>query len=504
MLSKTISSIRGSFKQPGFRGGFAMGLAMLVLILGGALGFKGEFRGGTAPEPAAHSVPAATVSAAELGHGFATVAKEIEPAVVNINTEQVIHAASGGMEDPFAEFFGGRSPFGQFFGGAPRDFKQKSLGSGFIVDPSGYILTNNHVVENASSIKVKLNDGRMLNAKVVGTDKQTDLAVVKVSADSLPVVRLAKADDVEVGDWVLAFGSPFGLEKTMTAGIISAKGRVIGAGPYDNFLQTDAAINPGNSGGPLVNLRGEVVGINTMIASESGGFQGVGFAIPSQMAQQVYGQIVKVGHVSRGWLGVQIQDLTPELAKGFGVKQDKGALVAQVDPNGPASKAGLKSGDIIAEYNGQKITDGRDLSLAVASGKPGAPSSLKVIRDGQERSLNINLGERPSDTEGKASSTAPGEEHGRLGVMVENITPEVQRQLNLSSQKGALITEVRPDSPAQEAGLKAGDIVREINHNPVSTASDLQNGLKGLGKGDNVLLKVERGGQTLFVAVPLS
>jgi serine protease Do len=501
MLSKAISSIRGSFQQPGFRGGFALGLAMLVFVLGGALGFRGN-HGGTAGEPA-RNVSAPVVSAAELGHGFAEIAKEIEPAVVNINTEQVIHAAGGGMQDPFSEFFGGRSPFGQFFEG-PRDFKQKSLGSGFIVDPSGYILTNNHVVENASSIKVKLNDGRMLNAKVVGTDKQTDLAVVKVSATNLPVVHLAKSDDIEVGDWVLAFGSPFGLEKTMTAGIISAKGRVIGAGPYDNFIQTDAAINPGNSGGPLVNLRGDVVGINTMIASENGGFQGVGFAIPSQMAESVYGQIVNAGHVSRGWLGVQIQDMTPELAKGFGVKQEKGALVADVDPNGPAAKAGLKSGDIIAEYNGQKVTDGRDLSLAVASSKPGTPSSLKIIREGQERSLSLTLGERPSDTSEKARSAEPGEEHGRLGVMVENITPEVQRQLNLSSTRGALITEVRPGSPAEEAGLRPGDIVREINHGPVATASDLQKGLKGLSQGDNVLLRVERRGQTLYLAVPLS
>jgi serine protease Do len=502
MLSNRVSSIRGSFKQPGFRAGFGLGLAMLLLILGGALGFNSDFVGMRAGEPAGN-VAVATAPVAELGRGFAAVAKEIEPAVVNINTEQVIHAAGNRMEDPFSGFFGGRGPFGQF-SEAPRDYKQKSLGSGFIVDPSGYILTNNHVVENASSIKVKLNDGRMLNAKVVGTDKQTDLAVVKVNAGNLPVVRLAGADEVEVGDWVLAFGSPFGLEKTMTAGIISAKGRVIGAGPYDNFLQTDAAINPGNSGGPLVNLRGDVVGINTMIASESGGFQGVGFAIPAQMAEQVYGQIVKVGHVSRGWLGVQIQDLTPELARGFGVKQEKGALVAEVEPNGPAAKAGLRSGDIITEYNRQKITDGRDLSLAVASTKPGAPSSLVVLRDGQEKTLSLTPGERPSDTAEDSRPAQPGEEHGRLGVMVENITPEIQRQLNLSSTRGALITEVRPGTPAEDAGLRPGDIVREINHSNVAAAADLQNGLKALNKGDNVLLKVERRGQTLYVAIQLS
>ena len=494
-------SIKRKVNQPGFRIGFGLGLLLMMAVLGGALGFRGAVvRTAVAPEK---GVPAsASVPPAELGRGFANVGKEVEPAVVNINTEQIIHATGRHAMDPFSQFFGDDSPFGQFFQ-APRDLKQRSLGSGFIVDPQGYILTNNHVVDNASKIKVKLHDGRTMDAKVIGTDKQTDLAVVKVNATGLPVLHLAKSDEVEVGDWVLAFGSPFGLEKTMTAGIISAKGRVIGAGPYDNFLQTDAAINPGNSGGPLVNLRGDVVGINTMIASESGGFQGVGFAIPSQMADQVYGQIVKSGRVSRGWLGVTIQDVTPEIAKGFGLKEDRGALVANVDPNGPAAKAGLQSGDIIVDFNGQPITGGRDLSMAVASTKAGSSPTVKVLRDGHDRSFTVTIAERPSDV-GENFKSPDGEEHGRLGIMVENVTPEAQRQLNLSSTTGALVTDVRPGSPADDADLKPGDVIHEINHVQINKAADLQAAVRNIKTGENVLLKVERQGQMLFLAFQLS
>ena len=309
--------------QPGFGRGFALGLGMLLLILGGALGFRTVYDMGAASATSGAAASAANAPV-QLSRSFEAVAKEVEGAVVNINTEQVIHNASAGMEDPFRQFFGGQDPFGFNFRQMPRDLKQKSLGSGFLVDPSGYILTNNHVVDNASSIKVKLDDGRVLDAKVVGTDPQTDLAVLKIPGSGLPTLRLGNSDQIQVGDWVLAFGSPFGLQKTMTAGIVSAKGRVIGAGPYDDFLQTDAAINPGNSGGPLVNLSGEVVGINTMIASDNGGFQGIGFAIPVSMANKVYGQLVKNGKVTRGWLGVTIQSMTPELAKSFNLSPRRG------------------------------------------------------------------------------------------------------------------------------------------------------------------------------------
>jgi serine protease Do len=291
----------------------------------------------------------------------------------------------------------------------------------------------------------------------------------------------------------------------MTAGIISAEGRVIGAGPYDNFLQTDAAINPGNSGGPLVNLRGEVVGVNTMIASRSGGFQGVGFAIPANMANDVYSQLVKTGKVTRGWLGIHIQGLTPELAKSFNLPSDKGVLVADVDPNGPAAKAGLKSGDVIVSYNGQAVETPQGLTLAVASSRVGVPSKVDVVRNGQRLSLQVSIGERPSEeTAEKQPGTTPQDDQGKLGLGVQNVTPEAARQMGLSSDKGVLVTEVRPGSPAEEGGVRPGDVIVGINHKPVSGVADLQGVVRNLESGATVLLKVEREGQPLFLAFELA
>ncbi len=496
-----FASLKTKLGERGFRQGFALGLGMLILIMGGALGFVAAKAGSgpvyNTPRPV---VQAAT--AADLSKAFESVAKQVEPAVVNINTEQIIHQTAA-QADPFSQFFGNDSPFGSLFDQAPHDLKQRSLGSGFIVDPNGYVLTNNHVVKDATKIKVKLQDGRTMDATVVGTDPQTDLAVLRIKATNLPVLQLANSDQAKVGQWVLAFGSPFGLTETMTAGIISAKGRVIGAGPYDNFLQTDAAINPGNSGGPLVDLTGEVVGINTMILSDSGGFQGIGLAIPAAMADNVYRQLVTNGKVTRGWLGVHIQEMTPELAKSFGMKEPGGVLVAQVDADSPAARAGLKSGDVIQSYNGKAIHDPRDLSLAVAETKVGVPSELKVLRDGSEMTFHVSIGERPDDVAQK--DAAPGsEQHARLGLTVENITPDVQNELNLSSTSGALVTDVRAGSPADEGGVRPGDVIREINHVPVRNAANLQSSARDLKKGQTVLLRVERQGQTLFLAFELS
>jgi serine protease Do len=371
------------------------------------------------------------------------------------------------------------------------------------VDPSGYILTNNHVVKNASKIKVKLQDGRTLDATVVGTDPQTDLAALRIKVSNLPSLHLADSDQTKVGEWVLAFGSPFGLEETMTAGIISAKGRVIGAGPYDNFLQTDAAVNPGNSGGPLVNLEGEVVGINTMILSESGGFQGIGLAIPAAMADSVYHQLVSNGKITRGWLGVHIQEMTPELAKSFNLEESKGVLIAQVDSDGPAAKTGLQSGDVILDYNGKETHNSRDLSLAVAETKVGVPAELKVLRNGREMTFHVSIGERPDDV--AQNNSAPKEEQrGRLGITVENITADVASEMNLSSRTGALVTEVRPDSPADEGGVHPGDVIHEMNRTPIRNAADLQAVVRDLKEGQTVLLKVDRQGQMLFLAFELS
>jgi serine protease Do len=479
-----------------------LGLGFLLLVLGGALGFVAAREGA----PVAYDAPKPVVSAApvaDLSNAFESIAKQVEPAVVNISTEQIIHQAASQIPDPFRDFFGDNSPFGSFFNQAPRDLKQRSLGSGFIVDSRGYILTNNHVVKDATKIKVKLQDGRNLDATVVGTDPQTDLAVLRIKASNLPILRMAGSGQAKVGEWVLAFGSPFGLQETMTAGIISAKGRVIGAGPYDDFLQTDAAINPGNSGGPLVDLTGEVVGINTMILSESGGFQGIGLAIPAGLAENIYQQLVSNGKVTRGWLGVHIQEMTPELAKSFNLQGAKGVLVAQVDADGPAAKAGLQSGDVILAYDGKEVHNARDLSLAVAETKVGVPAELKVLRNGNEMTFHVSIGERPDDIAQKTDESQE-DQHGRLGITVENITPDVAREMNLTSNRGALVTDVRPGSPADDGGVRQGDVIREINHSPVRNASDLQSVARDLRKGQTVLLQVDRQGQTMYLAFELS
>jgi len=373
-----------SWKQPGYLRGLAAGISLIFLIIGGFLVYRLETDArGAGSGPVSILATPALASAGQLGHAFAEVARRVEPAVVNINTEQLVRVAP--------------DPFGEFFGLRPHNQKLSSLGSGFIVDPQGYILTNYHVVKKATRIRVKLNDDRVLDAKVVGADPSTDLAVVSIRASGLPYLRLADSGKVDVGDWVLAFGSPFGLEKTMTAGIISAKGRVIGTGPYDDFLQTDAAINPGNSGGPLVDLQGEVVGINTLIASDSGGWQGVGFAIPSTMASGVYHQLTSAGKVSRGWLGVGLEEITRQQARSLGLDEPKGALVTEVKGGSPAERAGLRPGDVILGFNGHELRSPRDLSLAIADAQPGTPFQLTASRNGRKFSVDVRLGERPAE-----------------------------------------------------------------------------------------------------------
>jgi serine protease Do len=501
---KKTTTLETKTRQLGFRHGLAVGIGLLLLMLGGALGFVGARESGSgAPSADVKSAPAPVTALESLSAAFEKVGKIVEPSVVNISTEQIVNG-NGMPEDPFGGMFGGNNPFGFF--NQPRDMRQRSLGSGFIVDPRGYILTNNHVVKDATKIKVKLQDGRELPGKVAGTDPQTDLAVIKVEASSLPVLKLAASDQVKVGEWVLAFGSPFGLEQTMTAGIISAKGRYIGSGNYDNFLQTDAAINPGNSGGPLVNLNGEVVGINTMILSQSGGFQGVGLAIPAGMADNVYRQLIQSGKVTRGWLGVGIQEITPELAKSFNLKTPEGVLISQVEPNSPAAKAGLRPEDIILEYNGKQTKTPRDLSMAVADTKVGVPAKLKVLRDGRTLNMDVAVGEKPAErAEAKSSNNEDqGTEHAKLGVSVQNVDRDNARQLNLKSTTGALVTDVESGSPADEGGVQPGDVIREINHKQVNDVQDLQFVIKGLRSGSTVLLSVVRQGQPLFLAFDLS
>ena len=387
MNSSHLESGSRAARRPGFRQGVVAGLSLVLFLVTGVISFQlGHEARGESADRGAVMVPATPglASAAQLGQAFGEVSRRVGPAVVNINTEQIMRSGRGGLD----ELYGRRR--------APQQqYRRPSLGSGFIVDPQGYILTNNHVVGKADRISVKLDDGRVLEAELVGTDPQTDLAVIKVQAPDLPYLRLADSSKVSVGDWVLAFGSPFGLEKTMTAGIISAKGRVIGAGPYDDFLQTDAAINPGNSGGPLVNLQGEVVGINTMILSGDGGSQGVGFAIPSSMARGVYRQLADSGKVTRGWIGVSLQEITPEMARSMGLSDTKGALVAEVTPQSPAARSGLRSGDVITALNSRAVRNPHELIVSVADSKPETNLRLDILRNGRNMTFDVRLSERP-------------------------------------------------------------------------------------------------------------
>ena len=432
---------------------------------------------------------------------FADLAEKVKPAVVNISTEKTVRIPGS----PFRHFFGPDEPFGDFFRRffdediPDRELKQQSLGSGFIIDKDGYIITNNHVVEGADEIKVKLADGREFKAKVIGRDPKTDLALIKITTlfKNLPVLPLGDSDKIRVGDWVLAVGNPFGLEHTVTQGIISATGRVIGSGPYDNFLQTDAPINPGNSGGPLINLKGEVIGINTAIIATG---QGIGFAIPSNMAKAIVSQLKEKGKVVRGWLGVSVQTITPEMAAAFGLKKPEGALVSDVVAGGPAQTAGIKRGDIITAYDGKEIKRMSDLPRLVAETPVGKTVEIKVIRDGKEMALKATISELPA---GKIAFGGPVSEES-LGMRVDNITPRWSHQLGIEDKSGVVVTGVAPNSPAEEAGIQVGDIIKEINRKPIRNMKDYESGLSGWERGKPLLLLIKRGGQTFYVSIKAS
>lgn len=431
---------------------------------------------------------------------FSDLAEKVRPGVVNLRVvKKVKNIGLGsrnfpglpfGEKDPFPDFFG---PFPQ--GNRPKGYEQRGIGSGFVISRDGYILTNNHVVEGADQIKVKLSNGNEYQGTVVGRDPKTDLALLKIKgASDLHPLRLGNSEDLKVGNWVVAVGSPFGLEQTVTAGIVSAKGRVIGSGPYDNFIQTDASINPGNSGGPLINLKGEVIGINTAIMSEG---QGIGFAIPVNLAKEIAGQLQEKGRVTRGWLGVTIQAVTPELAKSFALKENKGALVAQVGPGSPAEKAGIEPGDIILEFDGKKISEPNDLSRTVASTPVGKMTVLKLSRAGKiiDRSLQIGEMAEKRETAQAASS------HQSLGISVQDLTPDLAQGLGLKKSGGVVVTRIESGSPAEEAGLQTGDVIQEVNRKPVKNADDfLQKMEKSKGQ-DNILLLIQRGETHLFAAV---
>ena len=431
---------------------------------------------------------------------FADLAEKVNPGVVNISTTTVLKIPG----NPFRQFFGPDEggPFGDFFhhffGGIPdREMKQQSLGSGFIIDKDGYILTNNHVVAGAEEIKVKLADGREFKARVVGRDSKTDLALIKISSlfKSLPVLPLGDSDTIRVGDWVLAIGNPFGLGHTVTQGIISATGRAIGSGPYDDFLQTDAPINPGNSGGPLINLKGEVIGINSAIIATG---QGIGFAIPSNMAKKVASQLREKGKVVRGWIGVTIQSVTPEIAQSFGLKEAKGALVADVVAGGPADKAGIKRGDIIVTFNGKDIKNSTDLPWIVAETSVGKTVDVKIIRNGKEMAVRMTIEEL---TEQRMAASRMRQPASDLGMRVDNMTPALRSELGIRDKSGVVVTNVTPGSAADDAGIQAGDVIREINHHQVRNLNDYDAAMGGAEQGKPVLFLIKRGGRTFYISI---
>jgi serine protease Do len=457
-------------------------IVILALLLVSALVLPGDLRAG---DDTVKMIPA----------NFTLLAERVRPAVVNIRTEKTVegvgrmfrrfHPGPGEPEDPFRDFFE------RFFGEEPqRQFKQRSLGSGFVIDESGYVVTNNHVIEAADKIRVKMTDGSEYDAVVVGKDPNTDLALIRLeNAKELPALALGDSDAIKVGEWVIAVGSPFGLEHTVTAGIVSAKGRVIGSGPYDDYLQTDASINPGNSGGPLINMQGEVVGINTAIVAAG---QGIGFAIPVNLARSVVKQLKESGEVTRGWLGVAIQDLSEELAEYYGLKDRKGVLVAQVFEGDPADQAGIRARDIIIEINGEPVASSRELTSRIASIRPGKDTTVTVLRDGKKETFTVRVSKRDEERlAAGAQSEAPADD---LGIGVAEVTPEAAERFQLSETEGVLVANVDPESKAAEAGLMPGDVIKEINHRPTRSVADYHAALEAAGDEIQLFVRRERTG----------
>ena len=433
---------------------------------------------------------------------FADLAERVNHAVVNISTTQVL------KESPMKPFMGPNSPFRDFFGDeffrrffgegsqGQGPMKTHALGSGFVIDDNGLILTNNHVVEKADEIKIKTDAGKDYDAKVVARDPKTDIALIKVSAgaDFPKPAQLGDSNSIRVGDWVMASGNPFGLGNTITAGIISAKRRVIGAGPYDDFLQTDAAINPGNSGGPLFNMNGEVVGVNTAIVAQG---QGIGFAIPINLVKEILPQL-KSGKVTRGWLGVMIQDITPELAESFGIKQTTGVLVGDVVQDGPADKAGLKRGDIVIALNGKDLENAHALSRQVASTAPNTQITLKILRDGKNKEIKVAIGTMPEEK----AETPAAEEKNSWGLTVQNLTSDLAQRFGWDeNERGVVISDIQPGSSAAEAKLRPGDLIQEVNRQKIQNIRDYNQALQKLKKGESLLLLIKRGKNTFYVAL---
>ncbi|EKD38602.1 MAG: hypothetical protein ACD_75C00678G0001 [uncultured bacterium] len=439
---------------------------------------------------------------------FVNVVKRVKPAVVHIKVEKTTRGGAYGGQIPEEMF--NHPFFEQFFGPQfrqqqprQREFTQRGQGSGFIISKDGFILTNNHVVEEADSIKVILSDNREFVAKVIGTDPQTDVALVKIEdPENLPVLPLGDSTKLEVGEWVIAIGNPFGLSQTVTVGVVSATGRSsVGINEYENFIQTDAAINPGNSGGPLINGHGEVVGINTALFSRTGGYMGIGFAIPINMAKSIENQLQHKGKVVRGWLGVVIQNVDKDLAESFGLKQAGGILVSEIQADSPASAAGLKQGDIIVKLNDVVLDDVSDLRNKVALIEPGSTAVLQIIRDGREKKIQVTVGEQPSNfsTTGKKMDDKSNLE--QFGLTLQELTPELAEKFDYKEKSGLIISDVQPGSPADAARLKPGFLVEEIDKVKVHTINDLKKSLDQAKKAGKILLRVRFGDYSTYVVL---
>jgi serine protease Do len=453
----------------------------LPLVAALLLACPGDLAAGEAPDPKA--------VLRALEEGFVAVAERVMPAVVNVSTvPRREPGAAPPPEERFREFFGPEF-FERFFRGRPPREGPRASGSGVIVDRRGYILTNNHVIEQAAEIHVRLSDQRKFQARLVGRDPKTDLAVLKVDADApLPVAELGDSDRLKIGQWVIAIGNPFGLDRTVTVGIVSATGRVrLGVSQFENFIQTDASINPGNSGGPLLNLDGKVVGINTAIVATG---QGIGFSIPVNMAREVLAQLIEKGRVVRGWLGIAIQELTDELAQGFGVPPRSGVLVSDVMKDSPAAAAGLRPGDIIVEFRGRPVHEVPELQRQAAATPPGTAVPLTVLRDKTRARLTVTVGEMPGE-EAVVAAAPPRE---AWGLRVEPLTPALAERFGLTAREGVVVLEVQPGSPAEEAGIRPGDAILSVDRQPVADVRAFQEALARLKPGESVPVYLQRGG----------
>jgi len=473
----------------------ALALVAALAVGGVTTGF-GLTKGTHVPlwtEQSATMTSAPTVQAPD----WVKIGRELKPAVVNVSAKRS-ESAMPEMRGPSDEETPFDRYFKDFFGSRPKRH-ERSMGSGFVINPNGYIVTNNHVVDGASQVQVKFSDGRELPAKVVGRDSKTDIALLKVEASGLTVIPLGDSSASQVGEPVMAIGNPFGLDQTVTTGIVSATGRAIGSGPYDDFIQTDASINPGNSGGPLINARGQAIGINTAIFSQSGGSVGIGFAIPTSLAKTIVTQLADSGTVTRGWLGVGIQPVTPDIAKSLGRTETNGALVSSVSEGSPAEKAGVKAGDIITEYDGRKVERVSDLPRAVAGTPVGRDVRLGVARDGTPVTLTAKIAAldakepREADRGERAKPT--------LGLAVQPLTPALARELGVKATQGLVVQNVVDGSPAADAGFERGDVIVEVDRKPVKSVADLKESVDKHGKGKPMLFRVHRQDASLFLTV---